>query len=67
MVVGVGRHNGSNTKYTVDWADGRSNRIDLNKTAVASEHYLLNPIGGFFGFETMDPLLNAYCRAENMG
>ncbi|MBS3978759.1 MAG: hypothetical protein KGZ77_03025 [Rhodobacteraceae bacterium] len=60
MVVGVGRHNGANTKYTVDWADGRSNRIDLKKTVSSAEQYLVNPIGGVFGFETMDPVLNTF-------
>ncbi|MGB5864705.1 MAG: hypothetical protein WBG95_10425 [Sulfitobacter sp.] len=58
MVIGLGRHNKSNTNYTVDWADGRSNRIDLKKTVPTAKLYLVNPIGGEFGFQTLDPILN---------
>jgi hypothetical protein len=58
LVIGLGRHLKSNTEYTVKWADGRSNRINLKKTTTTAELYLINPLGGTFGFETMDPLIN---------
>ena len=58
MVIGLGRHKKSNTSYGVQWADGRSNRINLAKTAPSAPQYLVNPIGGTFGFQTMDPILN---------
>lgn len=58
LVIGLGRHQKSNTQYTMKWADGRSNRIDLKKTTATAEPYLINPLGGTFGFETLDPLIN---------
>lgn len=62
LVIGLGRHIKSNTKYTIKWADGRSNRIDLKKTTATAEQYLINPLGGTFGFETLDPLINEHFR-----
>jgi hypothetical protein len=63
LVIGLGRHLKSNTEYAVKWADGRSNRINLKKTTTTAELYLINPLGGTFGFETMDPLINDHFGA----
>ena len=65
LVIGLGRHLKSNTKYTITWADGRSNRIDLKKTTVTAGQYLINPLGGTFGFETLDPLINEHFGASS--
>lgn len=59
LVLGIGSHNVSDKQYTVQWADGSKSRIVLSKTLTSGEHYLVNPIGGTFGFRTLDPLLNA--------
>ena len=64
MVVGIGHHKGNNSKYSVDWADGRSNRIDLAKKQTSGDPYLINPIGGLFAFTTLDATINTSCLVE---
>lgn len=59
LILGIGNHNVSDKQYTVQWADGNKSRIVLSKTVSAGEQYLVNPIGGCFGFRTLDQLLNA--------
>jgi hypothetical protein len=65
MVLGLGRHPGkSNKEYVVDWADGSRSRITLDKKMSGGSEFLSNPIGGSFGFLTLDPVVNALHRAS---
>lgn len=62
MLLGLGSHNVNNRQYTMEWADGSRNRISLASTRQTGDLFLLNPIGGTFDFDTLDPLLNEHCR-----
>lgn len=62
MVLGVGRHNVNNRQYTMEWADGSRSRVSLAATRRSGEFFLVNPIDGKFGFDTLDPLINEYYR-----
>lgn len=63
LVIGLGSHNVNNKQYSVQWADGTKNRITLNSTQSSGAQFLVNPIGGLFGFRTMDTLINETCFA----
>ena len=56
------RHLKSNTKYKIKRAGPRSNSIDLKKTIARADQCLINPLGGTFGIETLDPLIDEHFR-----
>ena len=64
MLLGVGQHNVNNRQYTMEWADGTRNRISLATRRRTGDYFMLNPIGGEFDFEMLDPLLRQFCRAK---
>jgi hypothetical protein len=66
MVLGVGQHNANNRQYSVQWADGSANRVSLAVTRRVGPLFLPNPIGGRFGFRTMDAVLNEHFLAAEI-